>query len=68
MYEIEYSGTFALGHKGGGQGFFSHLAYFPDRDVAVAYSANGLNYSRDAIFQGVVSLYFGEEFDLPDLD
>lgn len=68
MYEIEYSGAFALGHKGGGQGFFSHLAYFPDRKVAVAYSANGLDYSRDDIFAGIVSIYFGEEFELPSLD
>jgi hypothetical protein len=58
----------ALGHKGGGQGFFSHLAYFPDQKVAVAYSANGLNDSRDDIFAGVVSLYFDNAFRLPDLD
>jgi CubicO group peptidase (beta-lactamase class C family) len=66
MYEIEYSGALALGHKGGGQGFFSHLAYFPGRKVAVAYSANGLDYSRDDIFAGVASIYFGDDFKLPD--
>lgn len=69
MYEIEYSGAFALGHKGGGQGFFSHLAYFPDRKVAVSYSANGLNGSRDDIFAGIVSIYFGNGLDeVPNLD
>ena len=68
MYEIEYPGALALGHKGGGQGFFSHLGYFPDQKVAVAYSANGLNDSRDDIFAGVVSLYFDNAFTLPDLE
>jgi D-alanyl-D-alanine carboxypeptidase len=66
MYEIEYPGAFALGHKGGGQGFFSHLAYFPDREVAVAYSANGLNYDRDEIFAGITSIYLGRDVELPD--
>jgi D-alanyl-D-alanine carboxypeptidase len=67
MYEIEAPGAVALGHKGGGQGFFSHLAYFPDREVAVAYSSNGLNTSRDDVFDGVVSIYFGRGFELPNL-
>ena len=38
MYEMDYPGTFALGHIGGAQGFFSHLPYFPDREVVVTYS------------------------------
>lgn len=68
LYEIEGADAFAIGHKGGGQGFFSHLAYFPDQKVAVAYSANGLDYSRDDIFAGIASIYFGRDFDLPDLN
>ena len=66
MYEIEYTGAFALGHKGGGQGFFSHLAYFPAQKVAVAYSANGLNHSRDDIFSDIASIYFGQGVEQPD--
>lgn len=68
MYEIEYPDAFAIGHKGGGQGFFSHLAYVPDQKVAVAYSANGLDESRDDIFAGIMSIYFGRDFDLPDYE
>lgn len=68
LYELESPTAFALGHRGGIDGFRSHLAYFPDREVAVAYSANGLNYSRDDIFDGVTSIYFGQAFPLPDVD
>ena len=67
MYEIEAPGVYALGHKGGGQGFFSHLAYVPDQNAAIAYSANALNHSRDEIFATVVGIYFGREVDLPDV-
>jgi D-alanyl-D-alanine carboxypeptidase len=68
LYELEASDAFALGHRGGIDGFRSHLAYFPDQEVAVAYSANGLNYSRNDIFAGVTRIYFGREFELPDFD
>jgi CubicO group peptidase (beta-lactamase class C family) len=55
----------AYGHEGGINGFVSQTAYFPKKDVAVAFTTNGLNYNPFDWMNGSLSIYFGKPFDIP---
>ncbi|MBC3765816.1 serine hydrolase domain-containing protein [Neptunicella marina] len=57
----------AYGHNGGIDGFVSQSGYFEADDVALAMTANGSNYPLNDITIGVLSIYYGLPFDIPDL-
>lgn len=56
----------AYGHTGGIDGFQSSAVYFPNEKVIVAYCANGVVMPRNDILIGVLSIYFGKDYILPD--
>ncbi|MDZ7690743.1 MAG: hypothetical protein U5K69_06345 [Balneolaceae bacterium] len=58
----------AYGHNGGIDGFQSNVAYFPNEQVAVALTANALNYSLNDILIGVLSITFGRDFEMPSFE
>ena len=56
----------AWGHTGGIDGFQSSAGYFPNDKVIVAYCTNGVVMPRNDILIGVLSIYFGKDYDLPE--
>jgi len=56
----------AYGHGGGIDGFQSTAGYFPQSKVAVAYLSNGVVMPIDDILIGVLSIYFGRDYKLPE--
>ena len=55
----------AYGHSGGIDGFQSRAFYFPVEKVAVAYLSNGVVMPINDILIGVLSIYFGRDYELP---
>lgn len=68
LMKIPFYDTFAYGHNGGIDGFQSNLSYFPKEDVALAFTSNGLNYQMNDILIGVLSIYFGKDFEIPSFN
>ena len=56
----------AYGHNGGIDEFSTMLLYFPDDKLAVAYSSNGQAYPVNDILLGVLGIYFGTPYRIPD--
>ena len=67
LFRFPFGKKIAYGHNGGIDGFVSTLAYFPEEKVAIAVTANGMNYSFNNILIGILSIYFNVPFDTPDL-
>lgn len=61
FYELQ-----GYGHTGGIDGFRSVLVYFPEKQLGVAILSNGLNYVQNDILIGILSIYFGQPYTLPD--
>jgi CubicO group peptidase (beta-lactamase class C family) len=55
----------AYGHTGGIDGFQSMAAYFPDDEVAVAYTTNAVSMPRNDILIGALSIFFDKDYQLP---
>ncbi|WP_445663959.1 serine hydrolase domain-containing protein [Fodinibius sp. AD559] len=68
LIKVPFHDKYAFGHNGGIDGFQSHLSYFPQEDVSIALTTNGLQYSLNDILIGALSIYFGLDFEIPSLD
>ena len=68
LMQIPFYDKIGYGHTGGIDGFQSMLAYFPNEDVALAFTGNGLNYSMNQAIIGMLSIYFGKEFSIPSFN
>ena len=44
----------------------SNLAYFPNENVVLSVTANGMNYNLNNILIGILSIYFNVPFEIPD--
>lgn len=62
FYELQ-----GYGHTGGIDGFRSVLVYFPEKQLGVVMLSNGLNYVQNDILIGMMSIYVGRPYTLPDL-
>jgi len=61
FYELQ-----GFGHTGGIDGFRSVLICFPEKKLCLAVTSNGLNYGQNDILIGLLSIYLGREYELPD--
>ncbi|MEZ4917993.1 MAG: serine hydrolase domain-containing protein [Saprospiraceae bacterium] len=66
IFTIPIQDKMAYGHSGGIDAFASQLAYFPDDSLAMAICINGSNYDMSQVMVGVLSIYFGYPYELPD--
>ncbi len=57
-----------FGHTGGIDEFLSKLMYFPNENISIAFSSNGLALSMKNIVDGILSIYFGREYVLPNFE
>lgn len=65
LFTIPFNEKISFGHTGGIDGFVSMASYFPDDKLAVAFTSNGSVHSTNAIMIGILSIYFGKEFEFP---
>lgn len=68
LVKIPFNDRYAYGHDGGIDGFQSKLFYFPEEEIAYAFSGNGMSYSMNDIMIGALSIYFGSDFEIPSFD
>ena len=66
MFTFPFHEKTAYGHNGGIDGFQSTAGYFPNENVSVAYMGNAVTMPVNDIMIGVLSIYFGVEYELPD--
>jgi hypothetical protein len=65
MYQLPFYERSALGHAGDIGGFQSVSEYYPEDGMIFSFIANGIAMSRNDILEGVLSIYFGREYNLP---
>ncbi|MCP4277297.1 MAG: beta-lactamase family protein, partial [Gammaproteobacteria bacterium] len=64
-----FYGRYAHGHDGQIGEFHSALAYFPEDDMSIALSVNGLALNfHDDIVVAVLSIYYNRPYTLPDFN
>lgn len=68
MFQIPFHDRVSFGHSGGIDGFSSMLAYFPKEEVSIAYCTNALNYNMNDALIGMLSIYFGMPYTLPEFN
>ncbi|NJC25987.1 serine hydrolase domain-containing protein [Neolewinella antarctica] len=56
----------AYGHNGGIEGFETLAAHFPNDDVTFTFLSNGVNLPNNDVMIGLLSLYFGKPYEMPD--
>ena len=66
LFQVSFKDKKALGHGGEIDGFQSMAFYFPKEKMAISYIANGVVYPANDIADGVLSIYFNQDFDLPN--
>lgn len=68
LFPAPFDGKTGYGHTGGIDGFSAVLSYFPEDSLAVAITANGLNYSINEVGIGLLSIFHDQPYDFPDFD
>lgn len=66
LIQFPYFDKYAFGHTGGIDGFQSVAAYFPEQDVAIAWTGNGHVIPMNDILLGALMIYFGDSYTLPE--
>ncbi|MEX2512482.1 MAG: hypothetical protein WD398_06220 [Cyclobacteriaceae bacterium] len=66
LVRIPFYDKSALGHNGGIDGFLSSAAYFPEEEVSIAYTTNGVILPMNDIMIGALSIYFNKPYTLPE--
>jgi len=66
MFRIPFHSKKGYGHTGGIDGFQSMAAYFPEEELAIAYTGNGIAMPVNDIMIGALSIYFDQSYDFPE--
>lgn len=66
LFPIPFYDKKAYGHNGGIDGFQANAAFFPQEQVAIAYTSNGVVMPINDILIGVLSIYFNKPYTLPE--
>lgn len=67
LFKIPFYEKMAYGHSGRIEGFNSNASYFEQDKVTFTITSNATNYTYNDILIGIMSIYFGKDFELPDL-
>lgn len=57
-----------LGHSGAIDAFHTILIYFEKDELAIAFCTNGERYELNDAMIGILSIYFGRPFEVPDFE
>ena len=63
---LKFDGKPSYGHNGAIDEFQSSMSYFPDAKLAAALCTNGHTYSLNEAMLGVLSIYFGKPYRIPN--
>ena len=66
LFQLPFNKKRAFGHNGRIDEFYSSAAYFPKDNFAFSYLSNGQVMQTNDIAIGVLSIYFGKDYKLPD--
>jgi len=66
MFTIPFYEKIAYGHTGGIDGFNSNAFYFVDQGLSISYTSNGMKSPINDLMIGILSIYFGLEYELPE--
>ena len=67
LIQVPFYNLRGYGHTGGIDGFQANAFYFPEPKVSIALASNGVVYPLNDIIIGVLSIYFGREYQLPEV-
>lgn len=57
-----------IGHNGGIDGYSSNAAHYAENDLTFAVLGNGINYTFNDILIGLLSISFGNEYEIPSFE
>lgn len=63
---IPFYDRISWGHTGGIDGFFAVFSHFPEDDMTLSVTFNGLATSGNDLLIGILSLYFGRDYEFPE--
>jgi len=66
LTKITFYDRYSYGHGGAIDAFRSSIGYFPEENVAVSGILNGGTFSLNNLMIGVLSIYFGQDYQLPE--
>ena len=66
LIQVPFYNLRGYGHTGGIDGFQANAFYFPEPKVSIALASNGVVYPLNDIIIGVLSIYFGRDYQLPE--
>jgi len=66
LFQFPMGNKIAYGHDGKIDGFNSMLAYFPESRTAISVLSNGIDMSMNDMMIGLLSIYFGAPYEIPD--
>lgn len=66
LFEMSFSNRTGYWIEGGLRGFRSWFAYFPDSNISIAVTANGININFDDVITTVLKGAFSEPFEIPE--
>lgn len=65
LIQVPFYDMKGYGHTGGIDGFQANAFYFPNEEVSIALTSNGVVYPLNDIILGALSIYFGKGYQLP---
>lgn len=68
LIRIPFGKRYAYGHGGFIDNFSSMTAYFPEEKMSISVALNATNTNFNDLMIGLLSIYFGEEYQLPEFD
>ena len=68
IFQVPFYDKKGFSHGGAIDGFSAVLTYFPENKLAIALTSNGLIYENNNIMIGVLSNYFGKNFQIPNFN
>lgn len=68
LFQFPFYDKVSFGHTGGIDAFQSMAAYFPDEELSISVTLNGAVYPINDIMIGALSIYFGNDYELPTFE
>ncbi|MFW5663657.1 MAG: serine hydrolase domain-containing protein [bacterium] len=66
LFQVPFYDKAAYGHTGGIDGFQANAFHLPGENLSLAFASNAVGYPMNDILIGVLSIYFGKDYELPE--
>jgi CubicO group peptidase (beta-lactamase class C family) len=68
LMRFPFYSDYAIGHNGHIDNFSTSVCFFPKDSTVISVAVNALNYSFNDLLLGVLSIYYGKPYDMPDFE